>query len=163
MSYGWLAFCENHISGKILVLEILGKKGKNRVFGLLRKIESLVLARNGLKWSVLWLANFLRKSYIWENSYSQDLCAKALDQSDRSIFQITLNFWTIQQFFIIFCMKIEYHKTFTVMLFLLWINAFLPRKRAKVGGAFGKYKLFCILLNIGSLDFFDILHEVRDH
>ena len=52
--YGWLTFCTNHISGKILVFENQGKKGpkkgKNRVFGLLRKIESLlVFARNDLK------------------------------------------------------------------------------------------------------------------
>ena len=48
-SYGWLTFCINLISGKIPVLETKGKKGKNRVFGILRKIESLVFARNDLK------------------------------------------------------------------------------------------------------------------
>ena len=37
------------------------------------------------------------------------------------------------------------------------------QKGAKVGSAVGKNKLFCILRNIGSLDFFDTLHEVRDH
>ena len=37
------------------------------------------------------------------------------------------------------------------------------QKGAKVGRAVGQNQLFCILLNIGSLDFFDILHEVRDH
>ena len=37
------------------------------------------------------------------------------------------------------------------------------QKGAKVDGALGQKQLFCILLNIGSLDFFDILHEVRDH
>ena len=68
------------------------KSPKNGVFGLLCKIESLVFARNDLKLSVLWLANVLCKSHIWENSYSRDLCAKALDQSDRSIFQITISF-----------------------------------------------------------------------
>ena len=52
------------------------KYGKNRVFGLLRKIDSLVFARNDLKWSVLWLANFLWKSHIWENSRSRDLGQK---------------------------------------------------------------------------------------
>ena len=36
-------------------------------------------------------------------------------------------------------------------------------KGAKVGRAVGQNQLFCILLNIGSLDFFDILHDVRDH
>ena len=46
---------------------------KNRVFGHLRKNESLVFARNGLKWSVLW---FLCKSHIWENSRSRDLGQK---------------------------------------------------------------------------------------
>ena len=30
------------------------------------KIQPLVFARNGLKWSVLWLTDFLRKSHIWE-------------------------------------------------------------------------------------------------
>jgi len=29
---------------------------------------------------------------------------------------------------------------------------------AKVGGAVGKNQPFCILLKIGSLDFFDIMH-----
>jgi len=80
----------------------LGQKGpkrpQNRVFDLLRKIDSLFFARNGLKWSVLWLANFLRKPHIWENSYSRDLCAKALDQSDRSIFQITISFEPFNRF-----------------------------------------------------------------
>ena len=37
------------------------------------------------------------------------------------------------------------------------------QKGAKVGGAVGQNNFFCILFNIGSLDFYDILHEVRDH
>ena len=37
------------------------------------------------------------------------------------------------------------------------------QKGAKVGGAVRQNQLFCILFNIGSLDFYDILHEVRDH
>ena len=65
-----------------------GKKGpkrpKKRIFGLLCKIESLLFARNDLKcsskykikWSVLWLANFLWKFHIWENSRSRDLGQK---------------------------------------------------------------------------------------
>jgi len=153
--------------GKILIFWKMGKKGpkrpQNRVFGLLCKIESLFFARNDLKWSILWLANFLHKSHIWENSYSQDLCAKALDQSDRSIFQITISFEPFNCFLYFFCMKIEYHQTFLDDLSLLWKNAYLPPKRAKVGGAVGKNQLFCILLKIGSLDFFDILHKVRGH
>ena len=78
------------------------KIGKNRVFGLLRKIESLDFARNGLKWSVFWLANFLHKSHIWENSHSRDVCEKALDQSDRSIFQITISFEPFNRFLYFF-------------------------------------------------------------
>ena len=35
------------------------------------------------------------------------------------------------------------------------------QKGAKVGGAVGQNQFFCILLNIGSLNFFNILHEVR--
>ena len=35
------------------------------------------------------------------------------------------------------------------------------QKGAKVGGAVGKNQLFCILLKIGSLDFFNILNKVK--
>jgi len=45
------------------------------------------------------------------------------------------------------------------MLSFFCKNAFLPRKR--VGRAVGQNQLFGILLNIGSLDFFDILYEVK--
>ena len=48
------------------------------------------------------------------------------------------------------------------MLLLLWkmpICLEKGQKGSKVGGAFGMF--FCILLNIASLDFFDILHEDR--
>jgi len=38
-----------------------------------------------------------------------------------------------------------------------------PQKGAKVGRAVGENQLFCVLLKIGSLDFFDILHKVRGH
>ena len=44
---------EPDFSGKLSFSKKIGEKGpkrpKNRVFGLLRKIESLVFARNGLK------------------------------------------------------------------------------------------------------------------
>ena len=50
--------------------------GKNVIFGILCKIESLVFARNGLKRGFLLLANFWHKSHIWENSYSRDLGQK---------------------------------------------------------------------------------------
>ena len=71
--------------------------------------KSLLFARNGLKWSVLWLANFLRQSYIWENSHFRDLFTKALDQSDCSILQVTISLEQFNRFLYFFCIKIEYH------------------------------------------------------
>ena len=53
-----------------------------------------------------------------------------------------------------------------MMLSFFYKYAFLPekgQKGAKVGGAVRQNQLFCILFNIDSLDFYDILHEVRDH
>ena len=69
------------------------KKHKNRVFGLLCKIESLVFARNDLKLSVLWLANFLRKFHIWENSLSRDLGQKGPKKGKNSFFGLL---WKIE-------------------------------------------------------------------
>ena len=46
-------------------------------------------------------------------------------------FKLLYIFWTVQPFFIFFCIKIEYDKTFKMMLSLLWKNAYLPPKRAK--------------------------------
>ena len=160
--------------GKILILILIKKKrergpkkGKNRVFGLLRKIESLVFSRNDLKWSVLWLANFLRKPHIWENSHSQDLCAKALDLSDRSLFQITIIFWTVQPYLIIFCIKTEYHiRRLRCCCHFSGKMPVSPKKGkngAKVGRAVGKNQLFYILLKIGSLYFFNILYKGRGY
>ena len=88
--------------GKILIFRKMGKNGskifKNGLFRLLCKIESLFFARNDLKWSVLWLANFLRKFHIWQNSRSRDLCVKAIDQSDRLISQIAISFEPFNRF-----------------------------------------------------------------
>ena len=51
------------------LIEVLGLKWpKNEVFGLLKKIESLDLAENGLKRCLLLLYNFSRKPHILENS-----------------------------------------------------------------------------------------------
>ena len=58
----------------------------------------------------------------------------------------------------------EYHKTFKMMLSFSGKMPFCPekgQKGAKVGRAVGQNQLFCILLKIGSLDFFDIFHKVR--
>ena len=73
------------IFGKFLIFPKMG-------FLDLCKIESLVFTGNDLKFSVLLLANFLRKPHIWENSCSRDLGLKPLDQSDRSNFQSAISF-----------------------------------------------------------------------
>ena len=48
------------------------KTGFLRVFGLLWKIESLLLAGNGLKRSVLLLSNFSQKPHVREKSGSRE-------------------------------------------------------------------------------------------
>ena len=65
-------------------------------------------------------------------------------------------FWTVQSFFIIFCVKIDYYKTFEMMS-LSWKNTCLPQKTAKSrksGWSSWEKSIFCILLNMGSLDCF---------
>ena len=71
--------------------QIVPKRPKNRVFGFLRKIESLLFARNDLKCRVLWLANFLRKSHIWENSRSRDLGQKGPKKGHK------MSFWSFAE------------------------------------------------------------------
>ena len=74
-SNGPLTFCENPMSGKILVFAQIGlnvpKIAQNEVFGLLMKIESKDLAENGLKWCLLLLYNFPRKSHIWQKGVKE--------------------------------------------------------------------------------------------
>ena len=83
---------------------------------------------------------------------------------NRLIFKL-ISFKPFNHFFIIFCIKIEYHKTFKILLSLFWKMPFSPQKGQKeqkwAERAVGQNQLFCILLNIGTLDFFDILHELK--
>ena len=44
---------------------------KNMVFGLFRKITSLVLSGICVKWKFLWFINIPRKLHAWERSGSQ--------------------------------------------------------------------------------------------
>ena len=67
-------------------------------FGLLHKIEPKELAGNSLKRRVLLLSNFSRKPHVREKSGSRDFGTKALDQSDRSIFQTTISFEPYDRF-----------------------------------------------------------------
>ena len=44
---------------------------KNMVFGLFKKIMSLVLSGICVKWKFLWFINILQKLHAWEKSGSQ--------------------------------------------------------------------------------------------
>ena len=51
---------------------------KNRVFGLCKKIRSLVLSRICVKWKFLWFINVLQKLHTWEKYGSQWLLANKI-------------------------------------------------------------------------------------
>lgn len=53
---------------------------KNSVFGLLRKISSLVLSENNLKWKLVWSINILRKQHSWEKIGSHVMTKNAASQ-----------------------------------------------------------------------------------
>ena len=61
-----------------------GKNGtkwpKNMVFGLFKKIASLVLSGICVKSKFLWFINILRKLHAWEKSSSQVKAKMALSQ-----------------------------------------------------------------------------------
>ena len=47
------------------------KRPKNMVFGLFKKIKSLVLSEICVKWKFLWFINLLQKLHAWEKSGSE--------------------------------------------------------------------------------------------
>ena len=53
---------------------------KNMVFGLFKKIASLVLSGICVKSKFLWFINILRKLHAWEKSSSQVKAKMALSQ-----------------------------------------------------------------------------------
>ena len=53
---------------------------KNMVFGLFKKIMSLVLSGICVKSKFLWFINILRKLHAWEKSSSQVKAKMALSQ-----------------------------------------------------------------------------------
>ena len=59
---------------------------KNRVFGLFKKIMSLVLSGTCVRWKFLWFINILQKLHVlkktWFSSYSQ----KCLSANEIAIF-----------------------------------------------------------------------------
>ena len=140
----------------------MGEKGpkrpKNRVFGLLRKIESLHFARNDLKWSVLWLANFQQKSHIWENSCSRDLGQKGpkKDKNVSSVRQWCKVISIGSLFFLFFCMKLKNHKRRKVTEPDLSGKFSFSKKWAKgaqKGPKWSKNRFFGLLRKIESLVF----------
>ena len=129
-------------SGKISFSQKWGKRHKrpnNRVVGLLRKIELLVFARNDLKWSVLWLVNFLWKSHIWENSRSRDLEQKGPKKGKNRVFgllrKMPISNTTAKDFENL----ISYLNSCWNVLsdwfgqFFLYLHSFTPKNGCKVG------------------------------
>ena len=60
---------------------------KNMVFGLFKKMVSLVLSGICVKWKFLWFINILQKLHAWEKSGSQVI---AKNGSLRMRFQYSL-------------------------------------------------------------------------
>ena len=50
---------------------------KNNVFGLFKKIKSIVLPGIGIKWKFLWSLNILQRLHAWEKSGSQLMAKNA--------------------------------------------------------------------------------------
>ena len=63
---------------------------QNRVFGLSKKITSLVLSGICEKWAFLWFINILRKLHAWEKSGSQ-VIAKNGSQPMRFQYSLIVN------------------------------------------------------------------------
>ena len=61
--------------GKNLYLEKMTKNGqkcpRNMVFGLFKKVTSLVFSGICVKWKFVWFINILRKLHTWQKSGSQ--------------------------------------------------------------------------------------------
>ena len=113
--------------------------------------------------SALWLANFLCKSHIWENSLSRDLGQKGPKVGravgKNQLFCILLKII----YFLIFCIKLEGIKGYKLAQTSFLEKILVLPILAIFLDFWSKNQLFCILLKIGSLDFFDILHEVKRH
>ena len=65
--------------------DFFSKKSPFRIFGLFRKIYSLVLSGNGVEWKYLWPFSILQKLHTWENLVVK-LCPKILLASHISVF-----------------------------------------------------------------------------
>ena len=63
---------------------------ENRLFGLFKKITSLVLPEIGVKRNFLWFLNILQKLHAWEKSGSQ-VVTKNDSQSRRFQFSLIVN------------------------------------------------------------------------
>ena len=91
---------------------------QNRVWGLFRNIESLVLTGNGLKWKILWFSIFLRKPHVQKNSGFQFMVQKRVKVGGAvgwigSRMLLSQN-WLFR-FFLTFCMKLGDYKWWKVI------------------------------------------------
>ena len=79
ISFFWnLAWCQGHIYICVWQSQIFWKRSpsckndqkwvQNMVFGLFKKITSLVFSGICVKWTFLWFINILRKLHAWEKS-----------------------------------------------------------------------------------------------
>ena len=70
---------------------------QNLVFGLFKKIMSLVLSGICLKWKFLWFINILQKLHAWEKSGSQ-VIAKNGSQPMRFQYSLIVNISLIDKY-----------------------------------------------------------------
>ena len=71
--------------------KMVKKRPKNRVFGVFKKIMSLVLPGICVKRKFLWFINILQKQHAWEKSGSQ-VIAKNYSQPMRFLYSLILIF-----------------------------------------------------------------------
>ena len=112
-----------------------------------KDFENLISYLNS-SWNVLseWHGQF----FLYHHSFTPKNGCKVGQYFKNCLIVKLLSLEPFNYFLYFFCIKIEYHKTFKMMLSLFWKYARFPKKGqngAKVGRAVGKYQLFCIAVN----------------
>ena len=89
-----------HIKLCVTESDFWSKMALNMVFGLFKKMTSLVLSGICVKWKFLWFINIMRKLHAWERSGSQ-VIAKNGPQPMRFLYsliaKISLWFWDVDR------------------------------------------------------------------
>ena len=86
-----LCMTEPDFPGTFFLPQKWGKWAKSTVFWIYLKIESLIFSEFGLWRNFIIFTVFLHKSHTWEKSGSWNMGQNALDQSDCSIFKLTIS------------------------------------------------------------------------